>query len=183
MKPAADVLVELLLQHIPPNARVLDLGGAPVPSPQLASRRVTVAREDEALSVVEEQAHSPVDAIVSAWPTRFAALIPLLQASHAALRPDGRLILVDLVWQTAPSPELMRAFAAAPGREKVRPIEGYEMQIDHCGFDVAEKAEVPRSRWVFALSPEQRAAVEADARAAARLVAWVLKPREAGNDD
>lgn len=176
-KPGADILVDLILEHVPANALVLDLGGAPVPSPKLASRRIIPVREDEALTVVEAQAHGPVDAIVSAWPARFVPLIPLLQAAHDALRADGRLLLVDLVWQTAPSPELMRAFAAAPGREKVRPIEGYEMQIDHCGFDIVQKTEVPRERWTRSLTPDQRGIVSADMRGAARCMSWVLRPR------
>lgn len=177
MRPGADVLVDLILQHVPPNARVLDLGGAPVPSPRLASRRVVAVPEDEALTFVEEQAHSPVDAIAAAWPSRFAPLIPLLQAAHAALRPDGRLLLLDLVWQTAPTPDLMRAFAPPPGREKVRPVEGYDMQIDHAGFDVVEKRDVPRERWTREIPAEQRTPLEADTRGAARLVAWTLRPR------
>lgn len=109
--------------------------------------------------------------------TRHAALIPTLMALHDAL-PDGAVAVVsDFVWQTAPTPELVRAFAPAPGREKVRPVEGYEMQADHAGFEIAEKLALPRAAWLDALGAEQRQAAEADARGALQLVAWALRRR------
>lgn len=176
MKPAADALVDLAAKRLPASASVLDLGGAPVPSPRLAGRRVTVVREDEALAYLQAHGSGLFDGVLAAWPTGFAPLIPLLSATRDALRPDGLAFFVDLVWQTAPTPELIRAFAPAPGREKVRPIEGYEMQIDHAGFEIVERLDVDRARWAPALPAEKRVAVEADARGAARVCAWVLKP-------
>ena len=177
MNPGADALVDLVARKTPPGARILDLGGAPAPSAKLAARRVVVVNAEDALAELAAHAADPRDAIVSAWPTTFAPLLPLLHAARDALKPDGCLFLLDLVWQTAPSPELLRAFAAEPGREKVRPIEGYEMQIDHAGFDVEARLDLPHSAWREAVGDAQRAAVDADARGAARLAVWTLKPR------
>lgn len=176
MKPGAGVLVDLAVKRLPPSARVVDLGGAPVPSPRLAGRRVTVVREDEALAYLQAHGSALFDGVLAAWPSTFAPLIPLLSATHDALRPDGLALFADLVWQTAPTPELIRAFAPPPGREKVRPIEGYEMQIDHAGFEIVERVDVDRAQWAQALPPDKRAAVDADARGSARLAVWVLKP-------
>ncbi|HVM44950.1 MAG TPA: hypothetical protein VM582_03350 [Candidatus Thermoplasmatota archaeon] len=180
MKPGAEILTDLALRTFPASARIADLGGPLVPPPALAARRVVVAREDEALTFLQAQAHEPLDGLLAGWPTRFAPLLPFLSAARGALRDEGRALLLDLTWGTAPTPDLLRAFAPAPGRDKVRPIEGYEMQIDHAGFDVEERVDVDRARWAPALAAEQKAAVEADARGAARLVAWVLAPRVDG---
>lgn len=177
VKPGQDALVDAVLRTTRPGARVLDLGGVPAPSAKLAARRVLVLDADEALAGLAAHAADPHDAIMTAWPTSFAPLLPLLHAAHGALKPDGRLHLLDLVWQTAPTPELLRAFAAAPGREKVRPIEGYEMQIDHAGFDVEARLDLPRESWRAGLTDAQRAAVDQDARGAARLSLWTLRMR------
>lgn len=171
-----DLLVELAAKQLPPGARVLLVGGPAVPSPRLASRRVTVLREDEALPFLQAHAEAPFDGVVSAFPTAAAPLLPLLSAMRGAVHDQSRLFLLDLVWQTAPTPELMRAFAPPPGRERVRPVEGYEMQMEHAGFDVTERHEGDRAAWARGLPEAQRAAVMADTRGAARLVAWVLKP-------
>lgn len=176
MKRGDDILVELALRALPEHAEVAWIGGPPVLPPRLAARRVTGVREDEALSFLYGRPAAPLDAIMTAWPTSFAPLMPFLGAAHAALKPEGRALFMDLVWQTAPTPELLRAFAAAPGREKVRPVEGYEMQLEHAGFRIQERVVVDRARWTAGLMAEQRAAVEADARGAARVVAWVLAP-------
>ena len=176
MKPATDLLVDLAVQRTTPTARLIDLGGPAVPSPRYAGRRVTVVREDEALPFLQAYAAAPVDAVIAWRPTRFAPLLPLLHAARAALVEEGHVLLTDLVWQTAPTPELLRAFAPAAGREKVRPIEGYEMQLEHAGFDVEERHVVERERWVGGLERDQRAAVDADERGAARLMAWALRP-------
>lgn len=177
MRPGTDVLIETVAKDTRPGARILDLGGAPAPSAKLASRRVLVLDSDDALAGLAAHAADPHDAIMSAWPTSFAPLLPLLTAAHSALKPDGRLHMLDLVWQTAPTPELLRAFAAAPGREKVRPIEGYEMQIDHAGFDIEARLDLPSEAWRAGLTDAQRAAVDQDARGAARLSLWTLKMR------
>lgn len=191
MKPGADVLVELALAALPANARIADIGGPQVPTPRLAARRVAVAREDEALAFLGGHARDPLDAILAAWPSRFAPLMPFLDATHAALRDDGKAFVCDLVWRTAPTIELLRAFAPEAGREKVRPIEGYEMQIEHCGFQIDRRVDVDRARWASRLPAEQRAAVEADSRGAAKLATWVLTKGhdegegegEGGNDE
>lgn len=109
------------------------------------------------------------------WLTRHAPLLPTLAQIHAAL-PDGApFVVADLVWQTAPTPGLARAFAPAAGRDKVRPIEAYEMQAEHAGFALVEKHEVPRDAWRPMLSREQQAELDADARGAARLMAWAFR--------
>lgn len=108
-------------------------------------------------------------------PTREHALIPFLMQLHDRMAPDAVAVVADLVWQTAPTPDLARAFAPPPGREKVRPIEGYEMQAEHAGFEIADRLEVPRAEWTPHLPDAQRAAVDADTRGAARLAAWALR--------
>lgn len=178
MKPGQEALVDLAARTLPPTARVLDLGGSPTPSPRLAGRRIVSAADDEAMPFLAAQQADPFDAILASWPTRSHRLMPLLDAMHAALRADGVALVCDLVWHTAPSLDLIQAFAPPPGLEKVRPIEGYEMQVEHTRFDVASKEVVDRARWVPQLPPTQRAAVEADTRGAARLMLWTLRPSE-----
>lgn len=176
MDPLADVLVDLAAAHLPPGASILDLGGPAVPSPRLAGRRVTALRQDEALAYLQAHAETGFDGLLALAPSRFAPLIPLLTAARAAIREGGLAIVADFVWQTAPTPELIRAFAPAPGRERVRPIEGYEMQIEHAGFSILERHDVDRARWAASLPTEERGAVQADTRGSARVVAWVLRP-------
>lgn len=115
-----------------------------------------------------------VDGVLCLQPTRFGPLIPQLQAWRDALREGGRLVVADLVWQTAPTPDLARAFTV-PGREKVRPIEGFEMQLDHAGFRVLQRLDFGREDWLATL-PEgdpRRPAVEKDDRGAARVSCWL----------
>lgn len=119
-----------------------------------------------------------LEGVIAPFPTRGAPLMPFLQALRRALREDGAAALVDLVWQTAPTPELLRAFAPAPGREKVRPVEGYEMQIEHAGFAIRARETVPRADWTPGLGADARAAVEADTRGAARVVLWTIEPSD-----
>ena len=200
MKSLHDTLVELALRTLPENADLAAIGGPSVPTPKLAARRVISVREDEALAFLHARGHAPLDGVLAARPTSFAPLIPFLAAARGALREKGRALIADLVWQTAPTPELLRAFAPPPsearlgadarpvagdarpappaGREKVRPVEGYEMQIEHAGFEILERAEVERARWAPQLASDARAAVEADTRGAARVVAWVLAPKD-----
>jgi len=181
---ADELLVDLALRGLPARSELVLVGGPPVLPPSLASRRVTRIPAEEALSFLHARAASPVAAIAAAFPSRHAPLLPLLAALRGALAPDGRALLVDLVWQTAPTPELLRAFAPPPGREKVRPIEGYEMQMEHSGLRVEERLDVERARWSAGLVEEQRAAVAADERGAARVVAWVVSaaPDEDGGE-
>lgn len=178
MKPGADALVERAARILPPHASVLDVGGAPVPSPKLASHRVTVAPEREALALLRAHTAAPFDAMLVAWPSRIGPLMPLLQAMHGALAADGRALVCELVWQTAPTVELLAAFAPAPGGEKVRPIEGFEMQVEHTGFAIESRDALPPATWADLLPPGQRAAVEGDTRGAAKLGVWVLRPSD-----
>lgn len=154
MKPGADALAQIAAKHVPRDARVLHL------------------TEANALAGAPPES---LDAIVAAWPSAHGALMPLFASMARALRPGGLAIVCDLVWQTAPTIELLRAFAPAPGREKVRPVEGYEMQVEHTGFEVVERAVIDPARWLPGITAEQRAAAEADTRGAARLAAWVLR--------
>lgn len=119
-------------------------------------------------------------ALACAFPTRLGPLIPTLQRLRDALAPGGVLAVADLVWQTAPSPELARAFAPAPGRERVRPIEGYEMQAEHAGLDLVAREDLPRERWAPLLANDavKREALAADARGAAKVAAWALRRAE-----
>lgn len=115
-----------------------------------------------------------LDGVLALQPTRFGALIPQLHAWHDALRPGGRLVVADVVWQTAPSPALARAFTT-PGREKVRPIEGFEMQLDHAGFRIVERLDFGRDDWLAFLAEDdpRRPAIEKDDRGACRVSCWL----------
>ena len=117
--------------------------------------------------------HEARDALVR--PTEDEALIPLLMRLHDQAPGGAVFVVADLVWQTAPTPELLQAFAPRPGRERVRPVEGYEMQCEHAGFAIVDKIELPRDAWAHLLSESQRAAVAADARGAAKMIAWALR--------
>ncbi len=84
-----------------------------------------------------------------------------LRALHAALPEGAEAIVTDIVWQTAPTPALALALAPPPGAEKVRPIEGYEMQLEHVGFRIVERADADTAAFlatVGAPSNERRAA-------------------------
>ena len=167
-----DEAIALLQAHADKGAQVLELddGSAPVARPLAAAGfHVTTTRGGPALAAPET-----VDAAVCLEPTRIGPLIPTLQQLRAALVPDGVLVVSDLVWQTAPTPELLRAFPA-PGREKVRPIEGWEMQAEHAGFDIVERRDVARDALMAALVGAQRDAVAADERGAAKLAVWALR--------
>lgn len=112
-------------------------------------------------------------------PSRLGRLMPTLEAIRSALAVGAPAIVAELVWQTAPSPALLRAFAPAPGGEKVRPIEGFEMHVEHAGFALAERVDVPRDAWAsLPASDARRAAVEGDERKAARACAWLLRASE-----
>lgn len=117
-----------------------------------------------------------VDAIYCVQPTRLGPLIPQLRAWHDALRPGGRAVLADVVWQTAPTPELAKALTV-PGREKVRPIEGFEMQLDHAGFRILERLDLGRDDWLAFLAEDdpRRPALAADDRGAARVACWLVE--------
>jgi hypothetical protein len=110
-------------------------------------------------------------------PTRWGALIPQLVALYDALSPRGRAIVSDAVWQTAPTPELAKAFAPPFGVEKLRPVEGYEMQLDHAELSIVERVPFKRDAWLAHLAKDdpRRGAVEADARGALRAYAWVVR--------
>lgn len=176
MKRVEEQLFDLVLRTFDPRHEIAVLGGPAVLPPRIASLRASSVGEDEALSFLQARARAPLDAMAVAWPTRFAPLMPFLSAARGALKDEGRAIVMDLVWQTAPTPELLRAFAPPTGRDKVRPIEGYEMQMEHAGLQILERVDVDRATWSAHLPAEQRAAVDADSRGAARVVMWVLAP-------
>jgi hypothetical protein len=174
--PGAEALVVLAAKTLPSDARVLVVGGPPVPA--LGDRRVTVTPAHEALAFLRVHTSTPFDAILVAWPSRSGPLIPLLQAVRDTLAPEGRAFVCELVWQTAPTVELLKAFAPALGHDKVRPIEGFEMQAEHSGYTVEARHALDRATWAGLLPPQQRSAVEADSRGAAKLGIWVLKPSD-----
>ena len=157
------------------------------PSLQLAARalplpRVVVRDEDAARQLDAKLVATPAEAkgaagVLMLQPARWGPLIPQLMAVHDALAPGGLAVVTDPVWQTAPTPELAKAFAPAPGLEKVRPIEGYEMQLDHAGFAIVERLDFKRDAWLEALAKDdpRRPAVEADARGALRACAWLVR--------
>lgn len=175
--PGAAQLLALAARTFPAGSRVLDVGGDAASAALLQAQAHVVVEpvtpsSPPALPVPPGSA----DGLVCAMPTRLGPLIPLLHAFHDALAEGGVAVLCDLVWQTAPTPELMRAFTA-PGREKVRPIEGYEMQAEHAGFAIVERQDLAASAWhgAFEADPAKKAALAGDARGAARLSLWVLR--------
>lgn len=158
MRPGAAALADFAAKRLAPDARVLDIP------------------DEGTMMQLRGGAVGPFDAILCAWPSLSGPLMPFLASAHEALTPgSGEVIVCDIVWQTAPTPELLRAFAPPAGRERVRPIEGYEMQAEHSGFDIAARASVDRKAWVPALAPDVRAAVEGDARGAAKLALWAFR--------
>lgn len=175
LAPGSGAILQLAAKVLPPGARVLDVASGAAPA--LPGRHVTALSADGVLPRLQSWAE-PVDGLVALQPTRLGPLIPLLRVFQAALKPDGRAVVSDLVWQTAPTPELLRAFTPAPGGEKVRPIEGYEMQIDHAGFLVVERLDIERGAWApfYADDAAKRDALAADTRGAAKIAGWVLAP-------
>lgn len=173
--PGGKEALELVRAHVTRGAQLLEVddGGAPL-GRDLAAAGYHVTSTRPAASLA---APGTADAVLCLQPTRFGPLIPTLQQIAAALAPGGILVASDLVWQTAPTPELMRAFAPPPGREKVRPIEGWEMQAEHAGFEVVERREATRAEWLahLAKDPAQQTALLADERGAAKLALWALR--------
>lgn len=151
--------------------------------------RVAVVADDAAADALAKLARdvdrvaAPSDVasargVVLREPTRLGPLIPQLQALAAAMRADARAVVSDVVWQTAPTPELARAFAPPPSGEKVRPIEGFEMQVEHAGLRILDKTTVARDGWLAFLAPgdPRRAALEGDERKACRVGVWLVAP-------
>lgn len=175
--PGAQAALELAASTFSKGASVLDVGGTDDSTRALASRAgihaTPVAASLPALPVPAESA----EGLLCPFPTRFGPLIPMLHAFHDALAPGGLAVVSDLVWQTAPTPELIRAFAPAAGQERVRPIEGYEMQADHAGFEIVRRVDVTPGEWhpFFAADEARRAALSGDTRGAARVSVWALR--------
>lgn len=171
--PGRDEALALATRWFPARAQAIELDdGTASLLRELAGAgfSVTGARPGPALA-----APGTFDGAVCLQPTRLGSLMPTLQRLHDALAPDGLLVLTDLVWQTAPTPALLQGFAPAAGREKVRPIEGYEMHVEHAGFALVERLDVDRAAWAAALAkaePAKAAALASDDRGAARAVAW-----------
>lgn len=178
--PGADTIVRAALERAKPGMRVLLLGGqghlTALFENMVGAGLVFDEKSGDALGSVES-----FGLVVVFQPSRLGPLVQVMQDFCEALAPDGHAVVGDVVWQTAPTPELAQAFAPAPGRERVRPVEGYEMQLEHAGFDVVERLSFGRDEWLahFAHHPAavaQRQAVEGDERGALRFAAWVLKP-------
>ena len=179
--PGAPQLLALATRVFPAGARVLDVGGDAASSALLRTQ-AHLDVEPVGPPFLPSLAAPPgaAEGLVCAMPTRLGPLIPLLQAFHDALAPGGVAVVSDLVWQTAPTPELMKAFAPPAGKEKVRPIEGYEMQVEHAGFVLVERQDLRPEDWHahHDADPARRAALAGDARGAARLSLWVLRKAE-----
>lgn len=170
--PGAKQALALVARHAPKGAQALEVDdGAASLARELSELglHVTSTRAGAALA-----APGSADVVLCLAPTRFGALIPLLGQVRAALADGGVAVVTDLVWQTAPTPELIRAFSV-PGREKVRPVEGFEMQAEHAGFEIIERAEVERDDVLASYQGPQRDAIAADERGAARVCAWALR--------
>lgn len=181
--PGAEAIVRLALERAKPGKRVLVLGSGGGALTQLLAPYVGSDDlvYDESAGERLEKVES-FDLVLCFGPSRLGPLVRVLTDFHESLAPEGIAIVSDLVWQTAPTPQLAQAFAPQPGREKVRPIEGYEMQVDHAGFDVVERLDFGRAEWLAHLAHHpaagaQAAAIAADERGAARYSAWVLKKR------
>lgn len=176
--PGAAAFLALASRTFPAGARVLDVGGDAASAALLqAQAHVTVEPVGAPFLPALAAPAGPAEGLVCPMPTRLGPLIPLLRAFHDALTEGGVAVVSDLVWQTAPTPELMRAFAPPPGSEKVRPIEGYEMQVEHAGFAIVERQDLAPTDWhaFYDNDPARRAALASDARGAARLSIWVLR--------
>ena len=175
--PGAAAFLAMAARAFPAGSRVLDVGGDAA-SAALLQAQAHVRVEPLAPPFLPSLAvpAGSADGVVCPSPTRLGPLIPLLRAFHEALAVEGVALVSDLVWQTAPTPELMRAFSE-PGREKVRPIEGYEMQVEHAGFAVVERQDLGPDAWqpFFDADDAKRVALAGDARGAARLSIWVLR--------
>ncbi len=177
--PGAEAIVRAALGHVKQGQRVLILGSAQ------GTLTPLFARQTDAALVFDETAGDRLDdvegfdLVLCFAPSRLGPLLQVLDDFDGSLAPGGTLIVSDLVWQTAPTPDLARAFAPQPGLERVRPIEGYEMQLDHAGFSIVERLDFGQKEWLEHLSHHpgagmQAAAIEADERGAARYSAWVL---------
>lgn len=181
--PGADTIARAALERVKRDSRVLLLG---------AQGHLTPVFENVAGAgnVYDETAGGRMDSVESFdlilvfQPSRLGPLVRVMSDFHDSLAPDGHAVVSDVVWQTAPTPPLAQAFAPTqPGLERVRPIEGYEMQLDHSGFAIVERLDFGRDEWLahFEHHPAavaQRAAIEQDERGAARYSAWVLRKAE-----
>lgn len=175
--PGAPQLLSFAARAFPAGARVLDVGGDAA-SAALLQAQAHARVEPVGPPFLPALAAAPgADALVCARPTRLGPLIPLLRAFHDALAEEGLALVSDLVWQTAPTPELMKAFAPPQGGERIRPIEGYEMQAEHAGFAILERQDLDAKDWhpYFDADPARKAALAGDARGAARLSVWLLR--------
>lgn len=176
--PAADAAVKVALEVFSKDDLVLEPGGTEASAQLLSSRGGfrMIPVEPPFLPDLLSPISGPTG-VFCPFPTRLAPLIPLLQAVHNVLPPGGRAVISDLVWQTAPTPELAQAFQPAAGRERVRPIEGYEMQVEHAGFEIERRVDVPPAEWVAFYDAEgvRAAALARDTRGAAKVAVWVLR--------
>jgi hypothetical protein len=113
------------------------------------------------------------DAVACRAPSRFGPPLAIAQALRARAR---MAFLADLVWATAPSPDLARAFATGRA-DKVRPMEGFEMQVEQAGWRIVAREHVARDAWLAHLraGDPRRGVVEADARQAARVLMLALE--------
>lgn len=178
--PGADAILRLVLEQVKPGRKVLVLGSGQ------GALTGLLAGYAGAENVFDESSGDAIDAVdafdvaVCFQPSRLGPLLQVMRDLHEALGPEGRAVVSDVVWQTAPPPDVARAFAPPPGREKVRPIEGYEMQLDHAAFEILERLDFGRDEWLAHLrhhpgAGAQAAAIAADERGAARYSAWLLK--------
>ena len=107
--PGPDETAALARKHAPPGARV------------------AVVEDDLLCKRLHAQPagwppKGDADIIVCRSLARFGGAVAAGHALAAAGAP--RAVVSDVVWQTAPTAELARAFApGAPGHDKVRPVE------------------------------------------------------------
>jgi len=146
----------------------------------LAAAAVTAwARERlEAPSLVEAPDALPASEgadLVILQASRFGPLMSTFMRIADGMAMAGRAVLSDIVWSTAPTPELLAAFGPPHSPEAVRPVEGYEMQMEHAGLRIVERFDVPRDAWRPDLDAAAAAAVDADTRGAAALAAWLVE--------
>ncbi|MHB8586133.1 MAG: hypothetical protein ACYDDF_09920 [Thermoplasmatota archaeon] len=98
--------------------------------------------------------------------------VPFFEDIASETKPGTPVYASDLMWRTAPTPDLLRTF---PG---TRPMEGYEMQVEECGFALEGRWDASRATLTAAARADSETSVRAlaaDSREAALWRTLVLR--------